>query len=45
MGYSVKDHIKVADVIQLSVDTVQDHHTDAKYVIIQSDNASGFDSQ
>ena len=32
-------------VIQLAVDTVQDHNPSAKKVIIQSDNACGFASQ
>ena len=32
-------------LIQLAVDTVQDRHTAAKKVVIQSDNTSGFYSQ
>ena len=32
-------------LIQLSVDTVQDHHPATKKVIIQSDNSGGFASQ
>ena len=44
-GYSSQDHMQVAAVIQLAADTVQDHHPDAKNVMIQSDNASGFASQ
>ena len=44
-GYSGQDHVQVADVIQLSVSTVQDCHPAAKKVTIQSNNASGFVSQ
>ena len=44
-GYCVKDHVQVAAVIQLDVDTVQYHYPAEKKVIIQSDNASGFYSQ
>ena len=44
-AYYVHDHVKVATIIQLAVDKMQDHHTAAKKFIIQSDNASCFDSQ
>ena len=44
-GYSGQDSVQVVAVIQLAVYTVQDRHPDAKKVIIQSDNASGFPSQ
>ena len=44
-GYSGCDHVHVKAVIKLAVDTMQDRHTAAKKVIIQSDNASGFSSQ
>ena len=44
-GYSGQDHVQVAAVIQLDVDTVQDRHPAAKKVIIQSYNESGFASQ
>ena len=41
-GYYGQDHAQVESVIKLAVDTVQDRHPAAKYVIIQSDNASCF---
>ena len=44
-GYYGQDHVQVAAVIQLDVDTVQYHYPAEKKVIIQSDNASGFYSQ
>ena len=44
-GYSGQYYVQVEAVIQLTVDTLQDHHTAAKKFIIQSDNASGFASQ
>ena len=37
--------MKLADLIPLVFDTVQDRHPAAKKFIIQSDNASGFSSQ
>ena len=44
-GYSNQDHVQVAAVIQLAVDTVQYHYPSEKKVIINSDNAIGFSSQ
>ena len=44
-GYSGRDHVQVAAVIQLVVGKVQNRHPSAKKFIIQSDNASGFASQ
>ena len=44
-GYYGQDHVQVAAVIKLAVDTVQDRHPDAKKVIIQSDYPSVFASQ
>ena len=44
-GYSGQDHVQVAAVIQLAVDTVQERHPTVKNVIIQSYNASYFASQ
>ena len=44
-GYSGQDHVQMEDIIQLTVDTVQDCHPAAKNVIIQSDIASDFTSQ
>ena len=41
-GYSGQDHVQVASVIQLSVDTVQERHPEAKKIIIQTDNAIDF---
>ena len=43
-GSSSQDNVQVETVVQLSVDTVQDHHTAEKKFIIQSDNARGFAS-
>ena len=37
--------MQVAAVINLDVDTVQEHHPTKKIVIIRSDNASGSSSQ
>ena len=37
--------MKVADTIQLDVDTVQNLHPTAKNIIIQLDNATSFSSQ
>ena len=34
-GYSDQDHVQVVSVIQLAVDTVQEHHPAAKNFIIQ----------
>ena len=33
-GYYVQDHVQVATVTQLAVDTVQDHHPVAKQLIL-----------
>ena len=44
-GYSGQDHVQVADVMQLAVDTLQDRHPATNKVIIQSDNAIDFSSQ
>ena len=41
-GYFGQDNVKVAAVIKLSVETVQNCHSAAKMVIIQSYNTSGF---
>ena len=44
-GYSGQDHVKVAAVIQLAVDTLQYCHPSTKNVILQSDNIIVFAPQ
>ena len=44
-GYSGRDHVQVAAVMKLALDTVKYYHPATKKVIIQSNNASGFASQ
>ena len=43
--YTGQIHVKVADLIQWALDTVQYRHPAAKKFFIQSDNASGFGTQ
>ena len=44
-GYSGKEHVQVAAVIQLAVKKVQYHQHAANNIIIQSENDSDLESQ